>query len=213
LLRGLIPAVVTDLTALVLAWRLAVGDCSPLLFLLVTLRVLNPFMSILYHCHDLDVFHIKDIATEDVVRQVDMFIILVATTTDLAYAATILMVPECFPVDIPIIAIGACFSQIFPRIVKDGMFSLLMLRAAYLGFLYVPDPVAWGARMAVIGILINALDESRPEWPDRPYRGIRKYFGLYDIVHVCWFIDLAIMLYLGDAGRTNEIGTVWALHR
>ena len=89
------------------------------------------------------------------------------------------------------------------------MFALLMLRAAYLG-LYVPDPIAWGARMAVIGILINALEESMPEWPNRPYKGIRKYFGLYDIVHICWFVDLGIMLYMGDAGRTNEIGSQWS---
>jgi len=208
LLRGVIACTVTDATLLTILVRLILGQCSPLLLVLLLMRGLNPFLSIFYHNYDLNIFNIQKWLTEASVRQIDMFMILVATLTDLSYGAYILLVPNCLPPDVIWMAIVATISQALPQTRKDAMFGLFMLRGAYLGFLHLPEPAVWGIRLALLGIVFNFVDEIWPEWPGQ-YKGVRKYFGIYDVVHICWFADIGIMLVLGDAGRSNLVGTGW----
>ena len=210
-LRGLLPALLSDIAVVVIIGRLLLGHCSPLLLLLLSIRNLNPMLSVLYHCHDLNIFNIQERLNESTIRKIDMLFIVVVTFCDLTYASYILMRPDCLPIDM---IIGALAVVLTLTISDTSMvIGAYLLRSAYLGFVYVPWPAKWGVVMTLIGILFYVIGAF--VYPDQvgdpQKKGIARYFGWYDLVLICWFTDLAIMLIMGDAGRPtlHVIGSGW----
>jgi len=208
-LRGLLAAVLSDIAILIIIVRLLLGSCSPLLLVLLSIRSINPMLSVLYHGHDINVFTVQERLQENTIRKVDMFFIIVATTVDLTYAAYILMKPECLPIDMILCAIVVVLTLAVSN--TSLVIGAYLLRAAYLGFMFVPWPAKSGVIMTIVGILLYLIEYKY--YPDQvgttSRTGVAKYFGLYDLVHVCWFTDLAIMLMMGDAERPNLIGSGW----
>lgn len=210
----------TDAILCVLCMRLvATPACSFLYVVLLIVRGVNPFLSILYHCFDLNITHCHTWTSESSIRRLDILWILVATFTDLCYGRYIMGIPDCLPRDVLLLfVLGALSLPLGTRMSWLWLSQLIlggfMVRAAYVGYTTLPEPVLWCVRSVPVGIVLNMYDEYRPEGSNREYRaGVRKYFGIYDVVHVCWFLDIVFMLYLGDCDvSVVNAGHVFALH-
>ena len=204
LFRGLIPCLMTDAIVCVLCLRVAVETCSPLYATLLLVRGMNPFLSILYHCFDLNILRCQSWTSESSVRRLDIFWILVATLSDLTYGQYIMGIPNSLPNDVLVLfALGTLLMPLGTHaswlLLSQLTLGMFMVRAAYVGYTTLPEPVLWCVRSVPLGIVLNVYDEYRPEGSNREYSaGLRKYLGTYDMVHVCWFLDIVFMMHLGD---------------
>lgn len=194
----------TDAIVCVLCLRVAVETCSPLYATLLLVRGMNPFLSILYHCFDLNILRCQSWTSESSVRRLDIFWILVATLSDLIYGQYIMGIPNSLPNDVLLLfALGTLLMPLGTHaswlLLSQLTLGMFMVRAAYVGYTTLPEPVLWCVRSVPLGIVLNVYDEYRPEGSNREYSaGLRKYLGTYDMVHVCWFLDIVFMMHLGD---------------
>ena len=189
LYRGIIPCVVSDLGMLIIAARILTGNCPSWLMCLYLLRLANPLLSIGLHCSDMDLLPLG--LSPQNVYAIDCSWIAVATMTDLLYCSWGLGHSDVITNDLLILFAGAALCVCTRTIAKDFGLGLFLLRAVHLG-LSCTDGVAWlCCAMAGLGCALNLVDEARPATS-------KDWFSVYDFVHICWFANFILMLWLGD---------------